>query len=590
MPSPRDHLRQALQSDLIGPYDPSTGEEVLRLPPLRWYLTGFLVPEMGALEPATASSDEDEELDAGDDLAGDGEASSGDPEAKQRPILPSSVGLTVLLPPASGPGFDEVVVMVRWGEYVLRSTSEEVEALCRARGMKAEDYLPQGQRTVPLTLWERVVQPERPVSLPLSQSPGALHRQPVPGAPGVRVEYRVEDIAPADADALRIGEPGQGARALSVFLVNARAMTVDRERDPRGHSYELNGNSLFQVQLRLEAGFELLPRPDAHFAQSEDFDDQMVDLQFRHEMEWAVGHGIATEPLARDRSKPMSLHENPVVGAAAVWLPHATVAKVQPSEIEGVTVDMRTLAQVHTPEQVDEYLGALPGAYREWIEGQARIPLHQATHRQTQAELVRRATLACERIEGGLALLRSDEDMRQAFRWANEAMAEVATRRIGRGKPGFVPKWRLFQLAFLLLNLRGIADPEHDDRRAVDLLFFPTGGGKTEAYLGVIAISLLLRRMRGRERPDQGLGVAVILRYTLRLLTLDQLERASALVCSLELLRREHPQVLGTARYSIGLWVGRSGSPNTMAEAHKLITDYRGRTAESKGSPFPLVT
>src|SRR5690606_21433807 len=99
----------------------------------------------------------------------------------------------------------------------------------------------------------------------------------------------------------------------------------------------------------------------------------------------------------------------------------------------------------------------------------------------------------------------------------------------------------------------------------------------------------LLRRMQGQERPDGGLGVAVILRYTLRLLTLDQLERASALICSLELLRREHPKRLGSQRFSIGLWVGRSGSPNTMAEAEKQITEYRGKTAESKGSPCPLV-
>ena len=104
----------------------------------------------------------------------------------------------------------------------------------------------------------------------------------------------------------------------------------------------------------------------------------------------------------------------------------------------------------------------------------------------------------------------------------------------------------------------------------------------------MIATTLLLRRMRGTSRPDGGLGVAVLLRYTLRLLTLDQLERASALICSLELLRRKHPDRLGMHRYSIGLWVGKSGSPNTLIDAKKELQAYKGKTAESKGSPFPL--
>ena len=103
-----------------------------------------------------------------------------------------------------------------------------------------------------------------------------------------------------------------------------------------------------------------------------------------------------------------------------------------------------------------------------------------------------------------------------------------------------------------------VADPRHRDRDNVELIFFPTGGGKTEAYLGVIAFTLVLRRLRGRERPDGGLGVAVLLRYTLRLLTLDQLGRAATLICALEQIRQENAESLGDVRFSVGLWVGRA--------------------------------
>jgi hypothetical protein len=587
----RKHLLAALQADLIGPYDPETGDEVLALPPLRWYLTGFLVPEGMAHAPDAISGDADEELESGDDEDADVEGRV-DPGSKQQPILPSSVGLSVLLPAraSADAGPDQVEVEVSWGEYLLRSTSEEITTLCRARGMNADKYLPNGQRKQPAELWERARVPRRPVVLDLGKAQaGKLVREPVPGAPGIVLEYRVETITAADARILRIGEDGHGARALSVFLVNARALVTDRERDGRGHSRELNGQSLFQVEFCLRAGVGLLPRPDAHFANSQDFDDRMVDLQFRNEVEWVVGHGIAARAIGRDGDAPAKPAINPAVGAVAVWLPHTSVARVQPSKIPGVTVAMTELASLADAAAVQQHLGALPAAYALWIAAQTAIPLAQASHRDTQTQLVARAREAQARITDGIDLLASDPQLRQAFCWANEAMAAVARRRLGKKDPAFAPKWHLFQLAFLLLNLRGISDPEHEDRDKVELLFFPTGGGKTEAYLGVIATTLLLRRMRGQDRADGGLGVAVILRYTLRLLTLDQLERAAALICSLELLRRQHPRELGLDRYAIGLWVGRSGTPNTMAEAAKQITDYRGATAESRGSPFPLV-
>src|ERR671923_314284 len=126
------------------------------------------------------------------------------------------------------------------------------------------------------------------------------------------------------------------------------------------------------------------------------------------------------------------------------------------------------------------------------------------------------------------------------------------------------PQWRPFQLAFLLMNLPGIVHPAHDDREVVDLLFFPTGGGKTEAYLGLAAFTLVLRRLR--HPGIQSAGLSVLMRYTLRLLTLDQLGRAATLICALELLRRNDVNKFGDWPFEIGLWVGRAATPNRMGK------------------------
>src|SRR5262249_7800464 len=106
-----------------------------------------------------------------------------------------------------------------------------------------------------------------------------------------------------------------------------------------------------------------------------------------------------------------------------------------------------------------------------------------------------------------------------------------------------------------------------DDRDVVDLIWFPTGGGKTEAYLGVVAIQVLLRRLRD---GDAGAGTTAITRYTLRLLTTQQFQRAAALTCALEVIRRPEAN-LGSIPVSIGIWVGGETSPNTYGDAVQLL-------------------
>ncbi|HEX22653.1 MAG TPA: helicase, partial [Chromatiales bacterium] len=132
-------------------------------------------------------------------------------------------------------------------------------------------------------------------------------------------------------------------------------------------------------------------------------------------------------------------------------------------------------------------------------------------------------------------------------------------------------RWRPFQLAFLLTTLESTANEDSEFRDTVDLIWFPTGGGKTEAYLGLIAFQIALRRLR---HSDTGGGTAVLMRYTLRLLTRDQFIRATRLICALELIRRERDD-LGSAPITIGMWVGEATCPNTFEKAAELVNKAR---------------
>jgi hypothetical protein len=246
---------------------------------------------------------------------------------------------------------------------------------------------------------------------------------------------------------------------------------------------------------------------------------------------------------------------------------------VAPAAIPGVELSMERLAELVDGADAQAKLGTLVVAYRDWIEKQLSVAGCQLSGRRkdTGQELISMARVAATRIERGIELL-SDPQCLEAFRIANRAMAAAARRRqIMQSSPLTTgnrqlptPSWRPFPLAFLLMNLKGIAQPDDADREVVDLLFFPTGGGKTEAYLGLAAFTLVLRRLRNPEIASA--GVSVLMRYTLRLLTLDQLGRAATLICALEQERSADVTKLGEWPFEIGLWVGKAATPNVMGK------------------------
>jgi hypothetical protein len=278
------------------------------------------------------------------------------------------------------------------------------------------------------------------------------------------------------------------------------------------------------------------------------------------------------------------------------WIPDSEVERVAPAKIGNVELSMDALGKLAGAEDARARLGPLADQYKAWIAVQKqRVPATPEKRKETGDELLKRAASAARRIEQGIELLK-DADCLEAFRIANRVMAAAGRRRLGvfQGKdPAAIqPEWRPFQLAFILMNLPGIADPKHLDREMVDLLFFPTGGGKTEAYLGLAAFTLIHRRLKNPGIASAGLSV--LMRYTLRLLTLDQLSRASTLICALELERQQDVTKLGEWPFEIGLWVGKAATPNRMG--FKGCTDRETARAKTiafknddrKPSPVPL--
>ena len=557
-PAVRERLVEALRLDLVGPpAGHALAAECLPgwVRPSNWYLTGFLVPS-GLPPERCADADEDDDFDAEVPAeAGLIEESSEDRKAAKKGFFPSSIGLSFLVPAEAR----QLQVAVRWGDYAqdeAEDTSGKMERVWR-RTPRAVEV------AAPLTAAG---------ALPDVAEPPVYD---VPGSGGLQLQVVERSLPAAGLE----GRIPAGARAVSVFLVNRRTLPAGGE--------EADGTYAFQAELEVRGDRPFLPRPDLRGArpgESDDWDAQVADLHYAGAPEYATGHGVSADWDVAD-------------GACRVvrtaWMPGAGVEKTVTVDPPGVELSMDALGALADAGAVEAALGPLPAAYRGWIEARRTdVAALDGARRETADELLRLAGVAAGRIERGIAVLAADADALDAFRVANRAVARALRRRAG----GDAPRWRTFQLAFLLLNLPGVADPLASDRQVVDLLFFPTGGGKTEAYLGLAAFAMVLRRLR--HPGDDGLagaGVSVVMRYTLRLLTLDQLGRAAGLVCALELERQRAAERYGAWPFEIGLWVGKAATPNVLGykgekrsdSARSRVTQFKS-DPDRKPSPIPL--
>jgi Helicase conserved C-terminal domain len=549
----RTDLSLALALDLVGPTADSTlNSEVLTQSPSRWYLTGFLVP-IEAGEEQKVDETATEQIDQQNEAGGTDDAIAPEPAAARRAVFPSSMGLSVLLPK----GAKDLKVSVRWGDYQPEGKDDSPEGHGAPRSWRRT------QKTAEVTL-----------VLPASQKPT---EQVIPNSGGLSLALSVRPVR--DMPMFQDLVP-KSTRSVSIFLVNRRKPAPDEIKDTA---------FVFQAELCVHTDEPLVPRPNLRGLESDDWDERLADLQYRDACEYAVGHGVSTQVSLDDRGDCRDVH--------TCWLRTADVERVAPSPIPDVELKMESLATLASAAAAREALMPLVTHYRKWLEGQkTNIPKSPKRRVETGNELLARGKIAADRIEAGIAVL-ADDKVLDAFRLANKTMALAARRRFGTmrdKKPEEVeaPAWRPFQLAFVLMNLKGIVEPTHDDRGIVDLLFFPTGGGKTEAYLGLAAFTVVLRRLRNPGISSS--GMSVLMRYTLRLLTLDQLGRASTLICALEMERQNNVEKLGDWPFEIGLWVGRAATPNEMGrKGDGNQNSARARTIayknnSQKAPPLPL--
>lgn len=566
----RAKIVEAVELDLIGPsHDHAFARELLPESPENWYLTGFIVPKNAPLDQKSDASD-DEELDIETKPSAVDDDNPPD-HAPRKSMLPSSIGLSVLVPAA----VRRLRITTSWGDY--RAETEED----RARASDARDPMPKdesvkGWRRIPRSVMTEIDLPEEDATL-----------EPVPVSESGGLQLIVTSRRVVEDSVRR--SLGAGTRSVSVFIVNDRVPQVQA-------AFE---TFAFQVGLSIDVDHSFVSRPDLRDSMSkesgqETLDEQIAELQYRDVFEYAVGHGVSATWTTDEQGGCKSVR--------STWVPCAQVERVEPRAMENVELGMERLGELSSGEDAERKLAPLVREYREWIEAQeARKSDLTAQSVQTLDHLAVAARSAERRIQNGINCLR-DPNVLEAFKIANRAMAAAARQREwaagDRTKPASelaAPRWRPFQIAYILLNLEGVAKPEHEDRKCVDLLFFPTGGGKTEAYLGLAAFTMVYRRLKN---PGVfGCGLSVLMRYTLRLLTLDQLGRAAGLICALELERKLNPR-LGSWPFEIGLWVGQAATPNRLGHrgykgpgadhtAYSKLMKFK-QQPEQHPSPIPI--
>lgn len=554
----RQKLAEVLELDLVGPRPGSPEQtEILPHAPSRWYLTGFLAPT-GASPESRSDGESHDELDSTAESSGPEDLSEPESQAPRPSFFASSIGISFLV----NPDETSLIVRVNWGDYEVIGHDELAEGNAEANEDPTRTY------------WRRI---PKTVDVTVQLGKHKLELD-VPSSGGLRLVVSVRSI---DTDWATKGMLDAGVKSVSVFLVNDRAPHEDERNRDLAYA--------FQAQLEVISQVGFVPRPNVRGASLDDHDERVADLQYRNVHEYAVGHGIAGEASIQGKLCKV---------VRTSWIPCSEVERVEPGQVKDITLGMELLASISDPEQMITALSPIVTEYSSWIKIQkSQLPPTPSSRADTGRDLINQAEAACERIKRGIELMRAP-DVFDAFRLANSVMAKASRQRnaVSERKPPSSlkpPEWRPFQLAFILLNLTAINDPTHVDRnRTVDLLFFPTGGGKTEAYLGLAAFTLILRRYK--HPGIASAGVSILMRYTLRLLTLDQLGRAATLICALELERRKNQERLGSWPFEIGLWVGKASTPNRMGrKGDKDPSTARAKTIafgnnSRKSSPIPV--
>lgn len=519
----RQYLLEELEKDLVGPDSP---DEELKESPTSYYLTGILYPANTEIDP-------EEDRDSA-------EASDDEDEIDTGTLMatasnPSAIGLTFTVP------VDSSIKI-----YI-----------------SAAIYIPKEQESG-YKLWQRKKLEIEPITLMIDRS-------------------RTEDMVINSGLRLHIRLRQRETRCVvTLSLVNTH--TAPKMEGVAKYCY-------FQPEIRVASEISeepiFLPRVEENLNYS-DPDRALNDLLYRHVPEFATGHGCAVRWDVIEGQNATEITTSIIPGYETLQFSPEPEESFQAQE-------MLFLADTDQQDLIGS-LKVLTTRYRQWIDA-----LDTGTIPENLLEMADQNISDCkeiaDRIDQGIELLDNDPKVRQAFQLANKAMltqrARVTWLRHTEENRTSEPiednshRWRPFQLAFFLLGLPSIADPDDPYHSMVDLLWFPTGGGKTEAYLGLTAFTIFLRRLRN-EGKSTGAGVTVLMRYTLRLLTIQQFQRAATLIMACERIRKNEPENLGEDNISLGLWVGGAATPNTLRKAQEGIDDLLKGERVFEGNPYQI--
>ena len=600
--SARAGLVEVLKRELIGPAEGDT--EILTTPPDDRYLLGRIAPTRltGAADdleaaastgaPVTGVEEETTNATAEEDPGED----TNDEPVRRGLMIPASMGLRFQVP-ADPAELEFITIHISWGTY--ESTGrDDADA-------PPSSSAPASSRDSRTTRYRRIPHHH---SLPLRLADLT---------PGHTQDYVLEDDVTLRVDSYLHTSPagGPGGRYLiELALCNDQ---ITPRRIPV-HAW------MFQTQIHVDAGNRdvflpvhdpLLPlAPGAQPAS--DPEEARLELQYRDRLEFAVGRTCSVDWSVR-KTLPGESAPRRAFQVRTTWMPTVETPQTAATPVPAAELNMRTLATVAEFQNTARLRAALEPiveAYSAWLGEQevavAALPEHL---RDIGAEALAEAFQVRDQLTEGIDHLLADPEARRCFAFMNRVMADqrvrsqiAAARAVDPGlgveeararilEEDYPHHWRVFQLAFILMQLPALTDPalprRSGDLAAAQLLFFPTGGGKTEAYLGLAAYAFAIRRRQGLpETPDGPIdgrsGVTVLMRYTLRLLTSQQFQRATTLVCAAELARREDPATWGEEPFRIGLWVGTAVSPKRVNEAEKELERLNNRGGSGAGYRF----
>jgi len=589
----RELLQNSVFDDLLGPAN-GPYEEIIGMSVRDRYLVGKLAPMTGGSAGIEGIQDQDETADPerGEDFqpyegqhqpgqefstakggkdVDDQEIQEVDASTNQS-LVPSSMGLTFCVDSS----VEKIELEVNWGRY-SRTESQKINPKTEKPYRCWKRILSGGEVTVDLTDMK---------TLPVA---------PDPECPEVVLHGDVSSPLP------------NGDKLVTIFLVNGQELPEMSQ----------DANWLFQPELivRDVENQPIFRRRPVLSTDSSDSERIALEMVYRNQIEFAVGHGISVHAVPSLEVPERAIEIRTVV-LPEYEIPVTEVPGTEESDrpamrklVSKGLLDMKRISEMERGKLIST-LSILVGDYADWIdEKKARIGTAVKGFDSAGSEALSRCSTILDRLREGLAILESSDTAFEAFLFANQTMALQRVHSVysllrRRGaKPALeeidIPvnrSWRPFQLAFVLLSIPALSDPLHNDRIVpweayADLLWFPTGGGKTEAYLGVAAFTMAIRRLQGDLGGyDSSRGLAVIMRYTLRLLTLQQFQRASALICAMEVIRRGDSAKWGSTPFTIGLWVGEKVTPNSTEKAHEAIQAARAGRRQLSSSPHQITS